>query len=280
MLDYVGVHEAIHGFNWSQETRDLVASIFVVLQHVKPLNQIPLVGPLFTPPVNVNSVTRVAVRAATDPMFPPGIVDVYGILRYSQQKLVSKGCKLVGCGFEVPSLQVSNDDLAKVVDTSDEWISVRTGICNQRVLTGWEINDEINMKVKKYLRGEGANLEGLRDKKLKGQLAIREELYGKSAKAAAKAEKWFATGIISLFSFIRLNNIKTVHDNSLLVEETVRESNVHVEEDIRLEEYVCSDCSFNSDTQDVDMTKDSSFNCGSDSHTEDVEMDVSLPSVS
>ncbi|XP_028060432.1 uncharacterized protein LOC114264033 isoform X5 [Camellia sinensis] len=45
------------------------------------------------------------------------------------------------------------------------------------------------MKVKKYLRGEGANLEGLRDKKLKGQLAIREELYGKSAKAAAKAEK-------------------------------------------------------------------------------------------
>ncbi|KAF5936298.1 hypothetical protein HYC85_027427 [Camellia sinensis] len=53
-----------------------------------------------------------------------------------------------------------------------------------------EINDEINMKVKKYLRGEGANLEGLRGKKLKGQLAIREELYGKSAKAAAKAEKW------------------------------------------------------------------------------------------
>ncbi|CAL5385418.1 unnamed protein product [Camellia sinensis] len=26
MLDYVGVHKAIHGFNWSQETRDLVAS--------------------------------------------------------------------------------------------------------------------------------------------------------------------------------------------------------------------------------------------------------------
>ncbi|CAL5385859.1 unnamed protein product [Camellia sinensis] len=123
MLDYVGVHEAIRGFNWSQETRDLVASFSVVLQHAKPLNQIPLVGPLFTPPVNVNSVTRVVVRAATDPVFPPGIIDVY--------VLVSKGCKLVGCGFEVPSLQVSNDDLAKVVDTSDEWISVRTGIRNQ-----------------------------------------------------------------------------------------------------------------------------------------------------
>ncbi|THF96174.1 hypothetical protein TEA_000519 [Camellia sinensis var. sinensis] len=37
-----------------------------VLQHAKPLNQIPLVGPLFTPPVNVNLVARVVVRAATD----------------------------------------------------------------------------------------------------------------------------------------------------------------------------------------------------------------------
>ncbi|KAI7999996.1 hypothetical protein LOK49_LG09G00648 [Camellia lanceoleosa] len=54
--------------------------------------------------------------------------------------LVSKGCKLVGCGFAVPSLQVSNDDLAKVVDTSDEWISVRTGIHNRRVLTGVSSN--------------------------------------------------------------------------------------------------------------------------------------------
>ncbi|XP_009608885.1 probable U3 small nucleolar RNA-associated protein 7 isoform X1 [Nicotiana tomentosiformis] len=52
------------------------------------------------------------------------------------------------------------------------------------------ISEEMDMKVKKYLRGEGANLEALKDKKLKGQLAVKEELYGKSATAAAKAEKW------------------------------------------------------------------------------------------
>ncbi|KAL2346635.1 hypothetical protein Fmac_000635 [Flemingia macrophylla] len=51
----------------------------------KPLNQIPLVGPLLTPPVNVTAVAKVAVRAATDAVFPPGIVDVHGIQRYSQQ---------------------------------------------------------------------------------------------------------------------------------------------------------------------------------------------------
>ncbi|THG01422.1 hypothetical protein TEA_023610 [Camellia sinensis var. sinensis] len=40
----------------------------LVPQYAKPLNQIPLVGPLFTPPMNVNSVARVVVRAATDPV--------------------------------------------------------------------------------------------------------------------------------------------------------------------------------------------------------------------
>uniref|UniRef100_A0A077ETE5 beta-ketoacyl-[acyl-carrier-protein] synthase III n=1 Tax=Vernicia fordii TaxID=73154 RepID=A0A077ETE5_VERFO len=53
-------------------------------------------------------------------------------------RLISKGCKLVGTGSAVPSFQVSNDDLAKIVDTNDEWISVRTGIRNRRVLTGKE----------------------------------------------------------------------------------------------------------------------------------------------
>lgn len=51
-------------------------------------------------------------------------------------RLVSKGCKLIGCGSAVPSLKISNDDLAKVVDTNDEWISVRTGIRNRRILSG------------------------------------------------------------------------------------------------------------------------------------------------
>lgn len=59
-----------------------------IFQRTKPLSQIPLLGPLFTPPVNVTAVAKVSVRAATDPVFPPGIIDVHGILRYSQQKSV------------------------------------------------------------------------------------------------------------------------------------------------------------------------------------------------
>ncbi|MQL90321.1 hypothetical protein Taro_022927 [Colocasia esculenta] len=53
-------------------------------------------------------------------------------------RLVGMGSKLVGCGSAVPKLQISNDDLAKFVETSDEWIYVRTGIQNRRVLSGDE----------------------------------------------------------------------------------------------------------------------------------------------
>ncbi|KAL6213040.1 hypothetical protein ACLB2K_018255 [Fragaria x ananassa] len=62
----------------------------MLFQQTRPLNQLPLVGPLFTPPVNVTAVAKVAVRAATDPVFPPGIVDIYGIQRYTQTQNKSK----------------------------------------------------------------------------------------------------------------------------------------------------------------------------------------------
>ncbi|KAJ7000674.1 hypothetical protein NC653_011199 [Populus alba x Populus x berolinensis] len=61
------------------------APLEMVLRHAKPLTRLPLIGPLLIPPVNVTSVAKVAVRAAVDPAFPSGVVDVYGILQYSQQ---------------------------------------------------------------------------------------------------------------------------------------------------------------------------------------------------
>ncbi|KAL3643042.1 Beta-ketoacyl-[acyl-carrier-protein] synthase III A, chloroplastic [Castilleja foliolosa] len=57
-------------------------------------------------------------------------------LTSSESRMPSRGCKLVGCGSAVPSLQISNDDLSKIVDTNDEWISVRTGIRNRRIISG------------------------------------------------------------------------------------------------------------------------------------------------
>ncbi|KAK3437189.1 hypothetical protein EUGRSUZ_C01613 [Eucalyptus grandis] len=56
-------------------------------QHGKTLNQLLLLGPLITPPVNVTALAKVAVQAAADPAFTPVVIDVQGLLRYSQQKL-------------------------------------------------------------------------------------------------------------------------------------------------------------------------------------------------
>lgn len=46
--------------------------------------------------------------------------------------------KIAGIGFQVPETVITNDDLTKILDTSDEWIRTRTGIEKRHVLSGNE----------------------------------------------------------------------------------------------------------------------------------------------
>ena len=46
------------------------------------------------------------------------------------------GCTIIGCGKQLPALDVPNEELTKLVDTSDEWFSSRTGILSRRVCVG------------------------------------------------------------------------------------------------------------------------------------------------
>ena len=39
--------------------------------------------------------------------------------------------KITGLGYYVPDNVVTNDDLSKMMDTSDEWIQTRSGICQR-----------------------------------------------------------------------------------------------------------------------------------------------------
>ncbi|XP_042449446.1 uncharacterized protein At1g32220, chloroplastic-like isoform X1 [Zingiber officinale] len=63
----------------------IFAPFELVLQYTEPLHRIPLIGPVFTPPVNVAKVAKVIVRGATDPAFSPAEVDVYSIIRLGKQ---------------------------------------------------------------------------------------------------------------------------------------------------------------------------------------------------
>lgn len=44
--------------------------------------------------------------------------------------------KIIGTGSALPTKQVSNEDMTKLVDTSDEWIRERTGISFRHISTG------------------------------------------------------------------------------------------------------------------------------------------------
>lgn len=46
--------------------------------------------------------------------------------------------KIAGVGYSVPETVVTNDDLTKLYDTSDEWIYTRTGIKERRLVSGNE----------------------------------------------------------------------------------------------------------------------------------------------
>jgi 3-oxoacyl-[acyl-carrier-protein] synthase III len=47
-----------------------------------------------------------------------------------------RGSRIVGLGFHVPPRVVTNDDLSKLMETSDEWITQRTGIKERRWVDG------------------------------------------------------------------------------------------------------------------------------------------------
>ncbi|HAJ74760.1 MAG TPA: 3-oxoacyl-ACP synthase [Lachnospiraceae bacterium] len=49
-----------------------------------------------------------------------------------------KGIQILGMGHALPVTSVTNEDMERLVDTSDEWIRSRSGIENRRICTGEE----------------------------------------------------------------------------------------------------------------------------------------------
>ncbi len=58
-------------------------------------------------------------------------------MTHSQQNK-TYGISMIGIGACVPESVVTNDDLTKLVDTSDEWVRTRTGIRQRQVVSGDE----------------------------------------------------------------------------------------------------------------------------------------------
>ena len=50
---------------------------------------------------------------------------------------------VLGCGSYLPARVVTNDELARKVDTSDEWIVQRTGIRERHIAADGELTSDL-----------------------------------------------------------------------------------------------------------------------------------------
>ncbi|MBQ5598806.1 MAG: beta-ketoacyl-ACP synthase 3, partial [Lachnospiraceae bacterium] len=69
--------------------------------------------------------------------------------------------RIAGIGAYVPETIVTNDDLAKIVETSDEWISSRTGIRERRISTKEGTSDLAAEAARRSLEAAGVKPEEL-----------------------------------------------------------------------------------------------------------------------
>ena len=53
---------------------------------------------------------------------------------------MAKNALITGWGFYAPSRVMTNAELERIVDTSDEWITSRTGIKERRIASDEETN--------------------------------------------------------------------------------------------------------------------------------------------
>lgn len=65
--------------------------------------------------------------------------------------------KIAGLGKYVPENVVTNDDLSKMMDTNDEWITERTGIKERRHIKkrGWKHHSQYGCEGRKDCFGKG-----------------------------------------------------------------------------------------------------------------------------
>ena len=51
-----------------------------------------------------------------------------------------------GCGSYLPERLVTNEELSKAVETTDEWIRQRTGICQRHIAAEGEFTSHLAIK--------------------------------------------------------------------------------------------------------------------------------------
>ncbi len=69
--------------------------------------------------------------------------------------------EIIGCGHYAPAKTLTNDDMAKIVETSDEWISTRTGIKARRIVENEFTSDLAIEASKMAIKNSGMTAEDI-----------------------------------------------------------------------------------------------------------------------
>ncbi len=73
-----------------------------------------------------------------------------------------KPLRIAGVGYSVPETVITNDDLTKLYETSDEWIYTRTGIKERRVVSGNESAIDLGVEAsQKAIAKSGLKVEDI-----------------------------------------------------------------------------------------------------------------------
>lgn len=100
--------------------------------------------------------------------------------------------QLVGVGSSVPETFLTNDDLAKLVDTNDEWIVTRTGIKKRHVLgKGETLVQHAVISSKRALEMAGVDAKDV-DLVLFAT-SSPDDVFGSACQVRGDAARWGAT---------------------------------------------------------------------------------------
>ena len=93
-------------------------------------------------------------------IFPVAWVEAVILHRFNRNRkrvliLIENKMKIIGTGSALPSLTVTNDDLATFLDTNDNWITTRTGIQERHLLSTEDLYDLAVAAATKAIKAAG-----------------------------------------------------------------------------------------------------------------------------
>ncbi len=109
-----------------------------------------------------------SARASADPPPSPAGRAPSRIWQLAERRMGSgdtmqgQAVGILGAGFAVPGKRVTNDDLARTIETSDEWIRTRTGIVSRHILAnGDQTSDLATLAAERAIADAGIDRDAI-----------------------------------------------------------------------------------------------------------------------